>query len=68
MSDLNTTIKNAGTNTLWSMTADISQLMEIRGYKPDINDGAFLFWYQIYKELQREIDRRMLSDFMDVEG
>ena len=56
-------IKKADTATLWSLLTDVSEVMEQRGYKPGKGNAAFLFWYEIFKQIESEIDRRMLIDY-----
>ena len=58
-------IRNADTATLWALVSDVSEVMEQRGYKPDRGNNAFMFWYVIYKELEAEINRRLVIDFME---
>jgi len=62
---MNELIRKADTATLWALVSDVSEVMEQRGYVPDQNNKAFMFWYGIYKELEAEINRRMVIDFME---
>ena len=62
---MNEAIKKADTATLWALVADVSQVMESRGFKPDRNNTAFMFWYGVYKELEAEINRRLVLDNME---
>lgn len=63
MNELTDTIKKADTATLWLLLSDLSEV--IGAYTPDRNNNAFLIWYLIYKQLETEIDRRMIADFME---
>ena len=58
-------IRKADTATLWALVSDVSGVMEQRGYKPDRDNKAFMFWYKIYKELEAEINCRLVIDFME---
>lgn len=58
-------IKNADEATLWALVSDVAEVMEQRGYTPDRGNNAFMFWYEVYKELEAEIDRRLVIDFME---
>ena len=58
-------IREADTATLWALVSDVSEVMEQRGYKPDRGNKPFMFWYGIYKELEAEINRRLVIDFME---
>lgn len=63
MNELTDTIKKADTATLWLLLSDLSEV--IGAYTPDRNNNAFMIWYQVYKQLEAEIDRRMIADFME---
>lgn len=62
---MNEVIKKMDTAALWGLLADLSELLEVRGYKADRGNAAFMFWYQIYKGIELELDCRMASDFME---
>lgn len=62
---MNETIKKCDTATLWALMGDLSQLMELRKMKPNKSDNAFMFWYGVYKELESEINRRLVVDYME---
>lgn len=47
--------------TLWGILADLSETMS--DYKPDSNDNVFMFWYQLYKDIEKEIDKRLNADY-----
>ena len=51
--------------TLWALVEDIATVMEQRNYKPRKDDNAYMFWYDIYKELESELDRRLLQDYTE---
>ena len=57
---MNEAIKKADTPTLWRMMADLSLVMN--GYTPEQENAAFMFWYGVYKELEKEIDKRMILE------
>lgn len=65
MNELTETLKTASIETLWAILADLSQLMELREYKPDKNNKPFMIWYGFYKDVEGEINRRMIRDFME---
>ena len=65
MNELRETLKTASNEMLWALTADIAALMEIRKYRPDKNDTAFMYWYKQYKLIEAEINGRMLTDYME---
>lgn len=62
---MNELIRNADTPTLWALVSDVTALMEQRGYKPDRSNNAFMFWYGIYKDIEAEINRRLVIDYME---
>lgn len=62
---MNETIKKADNETLWALLADVTQLMETRGYKPDRSNAAFMYWYEQFKAIETEINGRMLTDYMN---
>lgn len=66
MNDLIKTIKQADPATLWALVSDVSQIMENRQYKPEWNNTPFLVWYEFYKLLEAEIDRKLVLE--DMEG
>lgn len=60
---MNEILKKAENATLWGLLCDVTALLELRQYKPDPKDNTFMFWYQLYKEIEKEIDTRMLRDY-----
>ncbi len=66
MSDLNMAIRKADTATLWELVTDVAAILKTREYVVDKANTAFMFWYQIYKELETEINRRLVIG--DTEG
>jgi hypothetical protein len=58
-------IKKADNATLWALVSDVAAVMEQRGYTPDQGNNAFMFWYEVYKELEAEINSRLVIDFME---
>lgn len=58
-------IRKLSTQTLWALVSDVTAIMEQRGYKPERNNAPFMYWYGIYKELETEINRRLLNDYME---
>lgn len=60
---MNEAIRKADTATLWAILSDVSALMEMRGYKPELSNEAFMFWYEIFKATETEINHRMSMDF-----
>lgn len=59
-------IKKVDDATLWTLVSDVAALMDQRGYTPDRCSNAFMFWYEVYKELEAEIDSRLVNNFMEV--
>lgn len=59
------TIRKADTATLWALLADVAELLEVRGYKQERSNTPFMFWYQVYKTIETELDCRMAADFME---
>ena len=57
---MNEVIKKADTPTLWGIMADLSVVME--RYTPEQENAAFMFWYRFYKELEKEINRRLIME------
>ncbi len=55
---MNETIKKADTPTLWRIMTDLSVVME--RYTPEQENAAFMFWYRFYKEIEAEINRRLI--------
>ena len=62
MNDLNGAIRNADTATLWALVADVSEIMTQREYVPAKSDTVFMFWYGVYKLIEAEIDRRLITE------
>ena len=58
-------IKKADNATLWALVSDVAAVMEQRGYTPDQDNNAFMFWYEVYLELEAEINSRLVIDFME---
>ncbi len=42
---------------LWGLLADISNTLKAHPYSTD--DALFMFWYEIFKSLEHEINRRL---------
>lgn len=57
---MNEAIKKADTPTLWRIMTDLSVVME--RYTPEQENTAFMFWYGVYKELEKELDKRMILE------
>ena len=58
-------IRKADTSTLWALMADIAELLECRQYMQERSNGAFMFWYAVYKAIENELDTRLAADFME---
>ena len=65
MNDLTGTIQNTDTATLWGVLSTISEVMQQRGYKPDRSSNVFMFWYQVFRAVESELDRRMIQEFTE---
>ena len=61
----NEQIRNYDTATLWALVGDITTVMEQRNYKPRKDDTAFMYWYEQYKVIESEINRRLVIDNME---
>ena len=66
MNNLNTAIHEADTATLWELVTDVAEILKTREYKPDQSNTRYMFWYGVYKELEAEINKRMIVDFTEV--
>ena len=62
MNDLNGAIRNADTATLWELVNDVAAILRTREYVPDKNNTVFMFWYGVYKLIEAEIDRRLITE------
>lgn len=60
---MNEAIRKMDTATLWAILSDVSALCEMREYKPDMANDCFMFWYEIFKATETEINHRMSIDF-----
>ena len=66
MNSLNETIRKADTATLWELVTDVAEILKTREYAPEQSDTRYMFWYGVYKELEAEIDKRLVIDFTEV--
>lgn len=66
MNDLIKTVKESDIATLWALVSDVSQIMESRQYRLEWSNTPFVFWYELYKLIEAEIDKRLIAD--DTEG
>ena len=66
MNDLIKTLKEADVSVLWALVSDLSQIMESRQYRLEWSEKPFVFWYELYKLIEAEIDKRLIAD--DTEG
>ena len=62
MNDLNGAIRNADTATLWELVNDVAAILRTREYVPDKNNTVFMFWFVVYKLIEAEIDRRLITE------
>lgn len=46
---------------LWEINKGIATAIE--SYKPNKTDNVFMFWYELFKGIDGEINRRMLADY-----
>ena len=44
---------------LWEIINGITNVLQ--AHTPQANDNVFLFWYDTYKNIEREIDKRLLA-------
>lgn len=59
--DLEKELQQLDDGTLWALIADMGAVLENRGYKPDKQNRAFMFWYGIYAAARKEIDSRLME-------
>lgn len=58
-------IEKANISTLWHLLGQVSQLLkaEMDASNGDITGNSKVwFWYELYKSLEREIDKRMIQE------
>lgn len=60
---MNEIIRKADTDLLWALLSDVTAIIDLRKYKPDTSDKVFMFWYELYKAIDTEINHRMSVDF-----
>lgn len=66
---MNETIQKMDDKTLWALLSDIAALMKVQGYNLEVgnkellNNAAFMFWYDTWRLITNEIDRRMNIDY-----
>ena len=56
-------IRKVDTELLWGLLSDIAALLNVRGYKPDQKNPLFMYWYDEYKVIERELDNRLAMNF-----
>ena len=66
MNNLNETIYKADTATLWELVTDVAEILKTREYVPERSNARYMFWYHVYKELETEINKRLVIDFTEV--
>lgn len=66
MNDLNKTIHEADTTTLWELVTDVAEILKKRKYIPDQSNTRYMFWYEVYKQIEAELNRRLVIDYMEV--
>lgn len=59
--DLREKLRQLDDGTLWALIADMGAVLENRGYKPDTGNAAFMLWYELYVEVRKEIDSRLME-------
>lgn len=49
--------------TLWTIISDLTEVLA--KYKPtghfELPSDAFMFWYELYKEIQKQLDERIME-------
>ena len=49
--------------TLWAIISDLTEVLA--KYKPtsvfELPNDAFMFWYELYQEIQKELDKRIMQ-------
>ena len=66
MNNLNTAIHEADTTTLWELVTDVAEILKQREYVPDQSNTRYMFWYEVYKQIEAEINKRLVIDYMEV--
>lgn len=46
---------------LWEILQGISQI--IQAYPQDRDGNVFVFWYNMFKSAEKEIDKRLLAEY-----
>lgn len=64
MNELQRVIEKANINTLWVLMADIAKHMEQeqKSDTPPCDNSKLWFWYELFKSVEREIDKRMVQE------
>lgn len=65
MNSLKETVQKSDIATLWALVADVSMILEQRGYEAGICSKPFMFWYGVYNVIEAEIDKRLTVGFME---
>ena len=56
-------IRKVDTEVLWGLLSDIAALLNVRKYEPDKANPMFMYWYEEYKVIERELDNRLAMNF-----
>lgn len=64
MSELKRVIEKASNETLWELMTDATKHMnqELKASANVDDNSRFWFWYELFKALEREIDKRMVQE------
>ena len=60
---MGTDIKKIDTEVLWGLLSDITAILNLKKYVPDLNNPLYMFWYNEYTTITKELDYRMNIGF-----
>lgn len=58
---MNEKLSSMDISTIWEINKDLSLIMS--RHDPEVTDKVFLFWYEVWKAVEGEIDKRLASEY-----
>lgn len=61
--ELEKDITKVDTEILWALISDITMIMSQKKYTPDVKNPIYMYWYDEYQRIIREIDHRLSVEY-----
>ena len=56
-------VKEVETALLWSLLSDISTILSLKKYVPDVKNPLYMFWFEEYQTIVQELDYRLIKEY-----